>query len=370
MASESGISLNQFLTLLNATRDDFIPDKLTMTLNYPRYEVVNDILRKRKKTASGERYTSNIQLEDATNGGAVGMFFVQDVSNIYDTDHKVISEWKHYTNNVSYDLAQIDINKGSKVKEYDYIKSQKMAMYRKVADDLQEQFWSAPASSSDVNKVFGPLCWLTQGTNNSTGGFTGTTGTYLDTNTFDPGGLSATTYPKWANYYADHNGVLNETLLDMLGDANRATDFEAPIEPNKVTGVDEGTPKKVVYYTSNNIIKQVEKIARNSDDRIGYDLGKYAGETLYKGIPFKYVKQMDTAGGSTTGSFTAPAWGTDPIVAFNFDVGYPVVLNNWYFRVDEGKNAFAHNVCTEYVDLYWLFHVENRQNVGYLINQQ
>jgi hypothetical protein len=362
MASESGISLNQFLTLLNATRDDFQPDKLAMTLTYPRYEVLNDILRKRKKMGSGERYTTNIQLDDATNGGAVGMFFVQDVSNIYDTDYKVISEWKHYTNNVSYDLAQIDINKGDKVKEYDYIKSQKMAMYRKTADDIQQQFWSAPASASDVNKIFGPSSWLTIGTNNSTGGFTGTTGQYLDANAFNPGGIDASAHPKWASYYADHNGILNETLLDMLGDANRATDFEAPIEPNKVTGVEEGVPKKVVYYTTNNVIKQVEKIARNSDDRIGYDLGKYAGETLYKGIPFKYVQQLDTA--STT------QWGTDPIFAINFDVFYPVVLNNWYFRTDEGKNAFAHNVCTEYVDLYWMTHCENRRNMGYLINQQ
>lgn len=360
--NNTGISLSQFLTLLNATRDDFIPDKLTMTLNYPRYEVLNDILRNRKKMASGERYTSNIQLEDSTNGAAVGMFFVQDVSNLYDTDHKVISEWKHYTNNVSYDLAQVDINKGDRVKEYDYIKSQKMAMYRKTADDLQEQFWSAPASSSDAHKIFGPASWLTQGTDN-TEGFTGTTGKYLDGNTFNPGGISAATYPKWANYYGDHNGNLNETLLDMLGTANRATDFEAPIEPNKIAGVDSNAPSKLVcYYTTNEVIKSVEKIARNSDDRIGYDLGKYAGQTTYKGIPFRYVKLLDTV--------NANLWGTNPIFAINFDVMYPVVLNNWYFRTDEGKNAFAHNVVTEYVDLYWLFHCENRQSAGYLINQQ
>ncbi|MCJ7828714.1 MAG: hypothetical protein MUP81_03115 [Dehalococcoidia bacterium] len=363
MASASGISLSQFLTLLNATRDYFIPDKLTMTLTYPRYEVINDILRNRKKTATGERYTTNIQLENATNGGAVGMFFVQDVSNIYDTDQKIISEWKHYTNNVSYDLAQIDINRGDKIKEYDYIKSQKMAMYRKTADDIQEQWWSAPATSSDATSIFGPPCWLTKGTDNSTGGFTGTSGYYLDGNTFDCGGKSASTYPKWASYYADHNGNLNETLLDMMGDANRATDFEAPLIPaGTVSGVETAVPKKVVYYTTNNVIKQVEKIARNSDDRIGFDLGKYAGETLYKGIPFRYVKQLDTA--------STYLWGTDPIYAINFDVLYPVVLQNWYFRTDEGKNAFAHNVVTEYVDLYWLVHCENRQGVGYLIDQQ
>jgi len=367
--SQSGMSLSQFLTLLNATRDYFTPDKLTMTLNYPRYEVLNDILRRRKKTATGERYTTNIQLEDATNGGAVGMFFVQDVSNIYDTDHKVISEWKHYTNNVSYDLAQVDINKGDKVREYDYIKSQKMAMYRKIGDDLQEQFWSVPTSASDGNRVYGPPGWLTMGTDNATitSGFTGTTGRYLDGTTFNPGGISAVTYPKWASLYLDHNNNLNDTLLDLLGDANRATDFEAPlVDAGKVEGVETNVPRKVVYYTTNNVIRNIEKIARNSDDRIGYDLGKYAGETLYKNIPFRYVKYLDTEGSGGTRAY----YGKDPIFAINFDVLYPVVLQNWYFRTDEGKNAFAHNVVTEYVDLYWCVHCENRQTAGYLVSGQ
>lgn len=362
MASANGISLSQFLTLLNATRDYFIPDKLTMTLNYPRYEVLNDILRRRKKTATGERYTTNIQLEDATNGGAVGMFFVQDVSNIYDTDHKVISEWRHYTNNVSYDLAQVDINKGDKVKEYDYIKSQKMAMYRKTGDDLQEQFWSAPATSGDTNKVIGPGCWFGMGTDGSTGDFSSTSGYYLDGNTFDLGTLSATTYPKWGSYYADHNGNLNENLLDLLVNACLDTDFEAPlIEMGKVAGVEEGISDKVMFYTTKNVIKNIEKIARNSDDRIGYDLGKYRGKTTYKGIVFNHVKLLDTA--------STYLWGTDPIFGINWNVIYPVVLQNWYFRTDEGKNAFAHNVVTEYVDLYWMIHDENRQGHGFLISQ-
>lgn len=362
--SASGISLSQFETLLNATRDYFTPEQLAVTLNYPKYEVMNRILRTLKKTATGERYTSNIQLEDSTNGGAVGMFFVQDQSNLYDTDQKVISEWKHYTNNCSYDLAQVDINKGDKIKEYDYIKSQKTAMYRKTADDIQEQFWSAPATSSDGNKIFGPSSWLTLGTDNATitSGFTGTTAQYLDTNTFNPGGISPTTYSKWRSLYLDHNGNLNETFLDLLGDANRATDFEAPLEPVKVDGVDQEVPRKVQYYTSNNVIKQVEKMARNSDDRIGNDLGKYAGKTTYKGIVFNYVKLLDTA--------QSTQWGTDPLFAINFDQMYPVVLMNWYFRTDKGKNAFSHNVYTEFVDLYWLFHCENRQAAGFLVSQQ
>ncbi len=359
----SGMSISQFETLLNATRSDFERNELAVTMNYPKYEVVNQILPNYKKTRSGKNYTTNIQLEDATNGGAVGMFFAQDQSNLYDTDQKVTTEWKHYTNNCSYDLAQLDINKGDRVTEYDYMMSQRLAMWRKIGDDLQEQFWSAPASSSDTNKIFGPSSWLTYGTDNATitSGFTGTTAQYLDTNTFNPGGVSPTTYDRWRSLYLDHNGNLNESLLDLIGDANRATDFEAPFR-DKVKGVDTGVPAKVQYYTSNNVIKNVEKIARNSDDRIGYDLGKYAGKTLYKNIPFNYVKLLDTA--------QSTQWGTDPIFAINFDNLYPIVLRNWYFKPRVAPNAFAHNVYTEYVDLYWAVHCKNRQTLGYMISQQ
>ena len=358
MAAE-GITLSQCLDLVNATNDDFTLDKLAVTLNYPKYEVLNDILRTKKKTTAGERYTTDIQLEDATNGGHVGMLFQNDTSNVNDTDQKVISEWKRYTNNVSYDQIQISINKANKTRIYDYLKSKKIAMYRKAADDLQEAFWSVPATSSDSTSVPG---WITMGTDNSAGGFNGGAGTYLDGSALTVGGLSSTTYPRWTNWYADHKGNLDSTFLDTLGDANRATDFEAPVSPGKVDGVTTDMPNKVGYYTSNNVIKQVEKIARNSDDRIGNDLGKYAGKTMYKGIAFNYVKLLDTV--------QAYMWGTDPLFALNFDELYPVVLDGWFFNTDQDKNAFAHTVITQYIDLVWLMHCANRQGAGFLISEQ
>ena len=362
MAAE-GISLDQCLDLVNATNDDFILDKLSVTLNYPKYEMMNDFLSKRKKTTAGERYTSNIQLEDATNGGHVGMLFQNDTSNVNDTDHKVISEWKRYGNNVSYDQIQMSINKAYKTKQYDYLKSKKLAMYRKTGDDIQEAGWSVPISSSDATSVIGIPGWITMGTDDSTGGFTGGAGKYLDGTALTVGNLSSTTYPKWNNWYADHKGNLDSTFLDTLGDANRATDFEAPIIPaGKIDGVETGMPSKVAYYTSNNVIKQVEKIARNSDDRIGHDLGKYAGKTTYKGIPLHYVKLLDTV--------QAYLWGTDPLFAINFDMLYPVVLDGWYFNVDQSKNAFSHTVITQYIDLIWLIHCENKQMGGFLISEQ
>lgn len=356
------LTVAQCLDLVNATNDDFTLDKLSVALQYPRYEVLNDILRNYKKMGAGENYTSDIQLEDATNGGHVGMLFHNDTSNVNDTDQKVTTPWKRYTNNCSYDRIQMSINMPQKTRIYNYLKSKKVAMYRKAADDLQATFWSNPSGTSDTNTAWGVFGWITQGTDNSTGGFTGGSAYYTDGTTFDCGGISSTTYSRWKNWYADHKGNINETFLDMLGDACRATDFEAPLLPGSVTGVDEQVVSKLKFYCSNNVIKQMEKMARNSDDRIGNDLGKYQGKTLYKNIPFNYVQILDTA--------STYLYGTDPLIAINFDQLYPVVLEDWFFQVDTEKNAFSHTVMTQYTDLVWNTHCENRQQCGFMIDEQ
>ena len=366
MPSNSGMTLAQFETLLNATDDDFEPNKLAMTLNHKKYEVTNIILPQYKKLRTGTSYTSHIQLEDATNGAHTGMFFVQDQVNLYETDQTIESSYRHYINSCSYDEAQLDINSGDRAKRYDYIKSQRMAMYRKIGDDLKEKFWSAPSSATDTTNPIGPFGWLVLGTNNSTGDFSGGDPYYLDGNTYSAGGKATGTYTKWKNFYADHNGDLGEALLELMGTCNRKTDFELPIVPNarqQVDGIVTNGSSKLVYYTSDNVIKNVEKIARNSDDRIGYDLGKYAGETTYKGIPFRYNDIFDTA--------STYLYGTDPVVAINWNIMYPVVVKNWYFRSKVANHPFAHNCFNEFVDLYWCgVHCENRQMTGWLISQQ
>jgi hypothetical protein len=355
------LSVSQCLDLVNSTRDHFTLDKLSVALNYPRYEVLNDILKNFKKVGAGENWETNIQLTDATNGGQVGMLFHNDTSNQTDTDKKVVTPWRRYTNNCSYDRIAMSINKAEKTRVYNYLKSKMTSMYRKSADDMQNIFWGAPTGAADSDSAYGVSSWLTLGTDN-TDGFTGGKASYQDGNTFNPGGLDPTVYSKWKSYYGDHNGNLGETLLDQLGDACRATDFEAPMSPGKVDGVDEGGLERMRFYTSNEVIKQIEKVARNSDDRIGYDLGKYKGKTLYKGIPFNYVKILDTA--------NANLYGTNPLYAVNFDQLYPVVLEDWYFQPDTDKNAFSHTVMTQYHDLVWNLHCENRQQAGFLISQQ
>ncbi len=360
MPSPSGMTLAQFETLLNATDAYYKPDQLAVTLNHKKYEVTNNILPKFKQTGSGTQWETHIQLEDSPNGGHTGMGFAQNQTQIFDTDHKLVSTYRHYKNSISYDTILLDINRGDAVQRYNYLTSQRKALTRKVADDVKETFWSAPASAADTTSPIGPFGWLTLGTAGDTGSFSGGEPYYLDGTQYTTGGLSRTTYPKLATYYADHKGLLDSSLLDKLAMADLKTSFEAPIVPDMTkVGVDS---MNVVRYTSANVIMNIEKIARNSDDRLGYDLGKYRGETTYKSIPFRYNDIFDTA--------STYLYGTDPIVAIDWKVMYPVVVKNWYFNSNVQQNPFCDTAKDEFVHLLWAgCHCENPMLTGYLISQ-
>lgn len=360
-SSDSGMSISQFATLLNATNEDFPRGQLAVTLSHKKYEVTNQIIPQFAKTGSGKQWETHIQLEDSPNGGFTGLFFAANQTQLFDTDYTLTSYYRHYKNSISYDLLQLDLNRGDRVQRYNYLKSQRMALHRKVADDLKEEFWSAPASSSDTTSMVGPFGWLTMGDDNDTGSFSGGNPYYLDGNTFTKGGQSASTYTRLKNFYVDHNGVLDATLLDKMAIANLKTSFEVPVIPGQ-QGIDGvNTPLSVIYYTSANVITNVEKVARNYDDRVGYDLGKYRGETTYKGIPFRYNDIFDTA--------STYLYGTDPIVAIDWKVMYPVVVKGWKFKGMVKDNAFCDTAKDEFVHYVGCVHCDSPQLTGYMISQ-
>lgn len=365
----AGMSLAQFTDLTNST-DPYVEKELGVTMNYRSYEWTNTILPKFKETFTGKQYEIPIQVEDDTNGGHTGMFFVQDNVQITEHDQTLTIYPRHYRKPMTYDAAQIDINSGTRVQRYNWIVSKRIAHARKIADDIKAAGWSAPTSSADADSPLSPFAWLTLGTDGSTGGFTGGNPYYLDGNQFSAGGLSRSTYPKLKSYFADHNGDLSSAVLDMLSRAHLMTKFELPLVPNaqKITGVDTDVPNKVVMYTTANVIINVEKIARNSDDRVGYDLGKYRGETLFKGIPFRHNELFDT--GTASAAAVSYLHGTDPIIGINWDVMYPVVVDGWYFRNEKYIAPNTGHVFVEAQDLYWCgVACRNSQAAGFLISQ-
>ena len=164
------------------------------------------------------------------------------------------------------------------------------------------------------------------------------------------------------NFYADHDGILDTSLLDTFGTASRKTSFEAPLIKGSpsMAGVETGGIQKCVVYTNNNVIAAIEKIARNLDDRVGFDIGKYIGETTIKGIPFRYNEIFDTA--------STYLYGSDPIVGINFEQMYPVT--SLYFESTTQKMPYTSTGMMEIVDLVWAAaHCKSPQMAGFMISE-
>jgi hypothetical protein len=159
----------------------------------------------------------------------------------------------------------------------------------------------------------------------------------------------------------DHDGQLGDNVVVLLDRATRQTNFMPPVL------VEETGPKHTFgayrYFSNDKVIGNLNHLLLQSDDKVGPDLGKYHGLTVYKGTPFIYVQKLDTANTST--------YGTDPIIACNMDYIKVFVLASNNFVVSKPKERDnQHNVLKVHVDLSYAICCTNRQRAGFLINQQ
>jgi len=361
----AGITIDQAVDLGYATLQSFKQDDFAITLKHPKYEAINHWFRKDKMMLDGgDRVTRYISLGDTGNAQFVRLYQT-DQPNVTNTDKEIKVEWTHAITSFTYSRKELAMNLGNKVRVYNYLKSRRMNAFREFADLLEEAAWTTPTSSSDDLNPHGIPAWLSEGTNGSTGGFTGYSGVYNDGSgtTYNVGNIasSSTVNSRWASYYGDHDNTLGDNVLTQLSRAFRKCGFQAPLEPEKVFHNNEFGNFRL--YSNDAVIGDMEQTARKSDDALGADLGKYAGRTMYKGIPLVYVDVLDTA--------LTHVRGTNPIYGVNHDVFYPVVLSGEYFRINKPMTKVGqHNVFTVYVDLSYAYICENRQMAGFLLNYQ
>ena len=202
------------------------------------------------------------------------------------------------------------------------------------------------------------------GTDNSTGGWTGYTGHYNDgsATAFNKGGISctSTTNARWANYYADHQGDLDDSLLVLLDRATRKLHFTGPTSPETLPGPSNS---KFSLYSNDSVIGNLNLLYAKADDQMGYRIGSHFGVPTFKNMPFEYVDILDTADTDT--------YGTDPIIGINHELIYPVVHSSWDFKVSKPTpRDDNHLVLSTYIDLQYCVVGEQLRHAGFLINQQ
>jgi len=365
----AGITIEQAIDLGYATLQAFDQDALQMTLKHPTYEVINKWFKGDKKVLDGgDVVKSYISLKDTGNAQHVRMYDT-DTPNLANVDKEITVNWTHAQSSFSYSLKELAMNLGNKRRIYNLLKQRRDNCYREFGDLLEEAAWKTPSSASDDKQPHGIPAWLVQSdADGSTGDFTGYVGDYtVAVNSTESaygtvGGIpcTSTTNARWANWYADHNNQLNDTILKTLRQAIRKTKFQTPIIAKQAIDP-ESSFSNFRLYTTSNMLDNLEEIAFKSDDRVGSDLGKYAGAVTFKNLPFVYVDSLDTP--------LKYVYGADPIFGVSHDHFNPVVLENENFRTNKPMNKVGqHNVMTVYIDLSYAYMCDNRRTGGFLIS--
>jgi len=366
--SSGGITIDQAIDLGYATLRNFEQDAIKIAMKHQTYEVINRWFKSDKKTLDGGKYlTFDVSLKDTGNGKHTRMYDT-DEPNVANVTKEGTVYWTHYQNSFSYSLKELAFNMGNKRRIFNLLKNRRTNCARETADDLEEAAWRTPESSSDDLLPHGIPGWLVQAdSDNSTGDFVGYVGDYTtsgDTESAysDVAGISctSTTNARWANYYHDHNDNIDYSLLKALSKAFRKTNFQTPTVAGQSVDPDSSF-FNFRMYTNNKILEELEDLAVKADDRVGSDLGKYAGAVMYKNLPLIYVDLLDTE--------LTYVYGANPIFGVNHNNFYPAVLSNENFRWNKPMNKVGqHNVFTVYLDLSYAYVCDNRRTAGFLLS--
>ncbi len=356
------ITIEQAVDVLQATLEDIKKNSCPLTYLYSSYKLFNSLWKDRVKSEGGDKIERFITLRDEGNAKHQGNW-EKDTHNVINTDENIVVQWRRASTNFSYNMIEMDMNKGD-AQIYNKVQNKYNNTLREVVDMIYNGALSTPASSSDKHHPEGLPAWLSLGTEGSTGGWTAYSARYNDGST--PGGTynsgtvacSSSNNPRWAAWYADHDGNIDDSLLVLLDRACRKLAFEGPVFPEKLP---EPT-FKFSLYSNDTIIGSLNLLYAKSDDQMGYRVASHFGYPNFKGIPFVYVDQLDSANVSL--------YGTDPIYGINHELIYPVVLNNWDFKIGKPRpRDEQHVVLTVDVDVVYNYICENRRRAGFLISE-
>jgi hypothetical protein len=357
------ITLDQALDISYATMEDIRRKNPPLTYAYTTYAFWNRWWKGAQKSQGGDILEGHITLDTEGNARHSGLW-AADATVKKNINTKFTIPWRHADGSMAWNFIELDINSGP-ARIYNVWDQQYKSCVRDLVDEMFTAVLTGPTSSSDNDLPYSMFDWLTIGTDGSTGGFTGYSGHYNDGSTpgatFNRGGIasSATSNARWASYYADHDGNIDDSLLQILDEACRKLNFQAPSTPEALD-VDK---VNFALYSTNNVAKKLNAFYAKSDDNMGYRPEGYQGvEPAYKGIPLVYVPPLDTANTSV--------YGTDPILGMNHNLIYPVVHTNWNFKISKRPDSNRHNVMTLWMDVLYAVFCENPRSAGFLVNQQ
>jgi len=360
----AGITVAEAIDLGNLTLNNFKRDEFEYVLTHHDYPVLNRLYSGRDTDIqTGKLITRSIVLGSTGNADHVKLFEA-DEQNITNITKEIQVPWRHAKTSFSYEVREIMVQNGPEG-FINLLKVRNTNMFAELADEIELRAWLSPKSSTDDTNPFGIPYWLPTGAADAEGWY-GLNPYYSDSRTeisAGAGGIDTDDFDGWKSYYADYDEV-NDAFLKMLSRAFRKLHFKSPVMVDSKTGTKDSP---FTLHSNDSVIADLEDLALKSDDRVGADLGKYAGAVVFKRIPIEYVDNLDSTG---TG-YSEYCHGTDPIYGINWNYFEPVILKGDKFRKSKPINdRKQHNVMTVFVDLTWNIICTNRHKAGFVISKE
>ena len=347
------------ITTFNAVNRD-----LQYTLDHHDYPLVRRLYKSKEvDIQTGKQMQSNIVLGRVGNAKHES-FTANDVTDIKQIQREILTPWRTAKTSCGYYVQEALVQNGAE-SFISTIKASKTAMWLELATELERKGWFPPATSSDVTSPRGIFYWLPLGVA-SAEGFAGKNPYYKDGNeiTAGKGGIpDSDALSEFRSYYAQYTNVEYDDFLEKLDTAFRLTHFQAPVT---APGVGGNTLSDFEMYTNNEVLKAYTRLSNLSDDKMGFDLGKYHGKQAFNQVPISYLDLLD----SGNAGYNAATSGANTLIGINWNHFTTGVLKGDNFRETPfyPQKPINHNRVVMHIDLTYNMYCDNPKHAGFVLS--
>jgi len=361
-------TFEQNLDVLHGTLERFMIKEPPLTYAYETYEDLNIWMHPQIMQVTGDELKGFITTGTVGNAGAKNPWAQDTIAVKQITKEYSITPFKYYGGAMAFNKMEVSANSGDE-KIFDAVRLQYRKCKAELIDEIRLAYWTGPTSASDVDSMMSINTWLAVGTASSTGGYTGYKGRYNDGSTpgtaYSKGNLNSTASlnPEMANYYADHQGSIDESLMRICNEAMMRLNFKPPVDvPDPVMA----RVNKYACFSSKNVMLTLNTLYARLNSQVGpnpFANGYYPLSMipLPGAIRLVWVDILDTARTSL--------YGTDPIFGINMNVLYPTYLKDWNMTLSESNHYNRHLVGDKFIDCGYQTWCDVPKKAGFLISQ-
>lgn len=249
--------------------------------------------------------------------------------------------WRHSETHWALEERVISMNR-SPARLVNLLQTSRVDAMTDLAELMEGNFWGAPSSSSDELSPYGVPYWIVK---NNTTGFNGAHPSGFS----DVGGLSQTTYPKWANFTGQYTSVAKSDAIRLWREAATKCEFRPPVDgPFNNMGNQWG------FYTDYTVLGTLEEVLESQNDNLGNDVASKDGAVQFRRIPVEWVPWFDNNSGTVDT--------TNPIYGINWTVFKPCFLSGEYMKETKvAPHPLHHRTITQYIDCTYNFFCQDRR---------